>query len=251
MSNTENLSYLRNEEKSRHGFGTYYKIPGTVDDERGYFGFIKSVYNYQFKPEKIKNKEGFIETTVRCDSDVSVSLPKPIALHETDPETSLCKLCGSSSPVYPTTNDHVASLMNTRILRLPIQGYKGFIVYLKLDNKELEDEDFNYSENITRTLQELFRLMLEWEWCYKELECRDVYSVLAYEILEELDVPESIRQWLWDEVPEQRVAKFLKGENNARERCDPALIPDMTLEFDAWCWYHIVGKPALWPHGER
>jgi hypothetical protein len=56
---------------------------------------------------------------------------------------------------------------------------------------------------------------------------------------------------LWNEVPEQRVAKFLKGDDNARERSDPTTIPDMSLEFDEWCWYHIVSKPAIWEHGER
>jgi hypothetical protein len=247
----ENPSYLRNEGKGRRQFGVYYKVPGTSDDARGYFAFIKSVYDYQFKPEPRDGHETDEEGAQRCDANIPVETPKPTALHEMDETTGICLLCGSSDPIYPTTNSHVASLSNMRILRLPIQGYKGFVVYLQMDGQELEEKDFHYSENLGKTLQELFRLMLEWEWCYKELGCRDTYSVLCHEMLQELEMPDSIKDWLWNEVPEQRVAKFLKGDPNARERGDVSLIPDMTLEFDAWCWYHIVGKPAIWEHGER
>jgi hypothetical protein len=104
---------------------------------------------------------------------------------------------------------------------------------------------------MTRTLQELFRLMLEWEWCYLELGTRDIYSVLAYDMLQELSPPDSIRQWLWQKVPDQRVAKFLKGDTNARLRSDVLSIPDMSLEFDSWCWYNIIDKPSLWTNGSR
>jgi hypothetical protein len=247
----ENPNYLRNEGKGRRQFGVYYKVPGTTDDERGYFAFIKSVYDYRFKPENRVIDGVDTPASERCDAGIPTEVPKPTALHEMDENTGVCLLCGSTDPVYPTTNSHVASLSNMRILRLPIQGYKGFVVYLQMDSKELEDKDFHYSENLGKTLQELFRLMLEWEWCYTELGCRDTYSTLCYEILEEMQMPESIRSWLWNEVPEQRVAKFLKGDPNARERSNPETIPDMTLEFDAWCWYHIVGKPPIWEHGER
>jgi hypothetical protein len=243
--------YLRNESKGVEGFGTYHKIPGTRDDERGYFAFIRSVYDYNFQPEMVEDELILTVATPRCDARIDAEIPKPTALHETDMETGLCKLCGSDAYVYPTTHSHVASLNNTRILRMPIQGHKGFIVYLRLNSKELEESDFNYSENLGKTLQELFRLMLEWQWCYLELDTRDTYSTLAHEILEELELPESIRQWLWNEVPDQRVAKFLKGDTNARVRSDTSTIPDMSLEFDSWCWYNIVDKPALWTHGSR
>jgi hypothetical protein len=247
MEDTHPPSYLRNEPKGKHGFGSYYKIPGSGEDDRGYFAFVRSVYDTRFEPDRISQSEA----VERCDSHVRGMVPKPTALHEADEITGVCKLCGSTEPIYGTTNSHVASILNARILRVPIQGYKGFIVYLKLNSLELEEKEFTFSENITRTLQELFRLMLEWEWCYLELGCRDVYSTLCYEILQELEMPNSIREWLWNEVPEQRVAKFLKGDPKARDRSDVSLIPDMTLEFDAWCWYHIVGKPAIWEHGER
>lgn len=245
------MPYLRDEPRGRRGFGSYYRIPGSGDDERGYFAFIKSDYSGYFAPDIVESEDGTSGAVERCDAHNAFGEPKPIALHEIDAATGACKLCGSTDPVYTTTNSHVASLANTRILRLPIQGYKGFIVFLRLNDIELEKKDFHYSENLGKTLQELFRLMLEWEWCYVELGTRDVYSVLAYEILEELDLPASIREWLWNEVPEQRVARFLKGDPNARERSNPATIPDMSLEFDEWCWYNIVGKPAIWEHGDR
>lgn len=246
-----NPKYLKNENKGIEGFGIYNKVPGTSDDERGLFVFIRSVYDYSFQPEVVKDESIATTAITRCDSLIDIKIPKPTALHETDKLTGLCKLCGSDSYVYPTTHSHSASLKNIRTLRMPIQGYKGFVVYLKLDDKELEILDFNYSENLGRTLQELFRLMLEWEWCYLELGTRDTYSVLAYEMLEELSLPDLIRNWLWEEVPEQRVAKFLKGDTNARLRSDTSTIPEMSPEFDSWCWYNIVDKPPLWTHGAR
>jgi hypothetical protein len=246
-----NPKHLRNESKGPDGFGIYYKRPGTDDDKTGYFVFIKSVYDYKFKPEVKEVDEINTPLVERCDVGLKKDIPKPIALHEKDEETGLCNLCGSADPIYTTTNSHVATIQNTRILRLPFQGYSGFIVYLKLDDKSLEEKDSDYSENLARTLQELFRLMLEWEWCYMELGTRDTYSILAYEILKEMDVPSSIRDWLWTEVPDQRVAKFLKGDTNARLRSDPLTIPDMSLEFDSWCWYNIIDKPSLWTHGFR
>jgi hypothetical protein len=246
-----NPKYLRNESKGSNGFGVYYKVPGTTDDQRGLFAFIRSVYDHAFQPEVVEKESISTTFTPRCDARIDNNIPKPTSLHEKDELTGLCKLCGSDADIYPTTNSHVSSLNNTQTLRLPIQGYKGFVVYLKLSSKELEESEFDYSDHLGRTLQELFRLMLEWEWCYLELETRDIYSVLAYEMLQELNLPESIRQWLWQEVPDQRVAKFLKGDANARLRSDPSLIPDMSLEFDSWCWYNIVGKPALWTHGSR
>ena len=244
-------SYLRDEPKGVEQFGVYYKVPGTKEDERGYFAFIKSVYDYEFKPETVNIEGVSASMTPRCDAQAPKDNPKPTALHEINEETGVCILCGSTDPVYPTTNSHVASLNNTRVLRLPIQGRSGFIVYLRLNSKELEDRDFHYSENLGKTLQELFRLMLEWEWCYLELECRDTYSTLAYEILQELEMSDSIRNWLWNEVPEQRVAKFLKGDPTARERSDISTIPGMSLDFDAWCWNHIANTPALWIHGAK
>lgn len=242
---------LRNEPKGPNGFGVYYKRPGTEDDSTGLFVFVKAVYDYDFVPETRYVNEISNTEINRCDIDVEKTIPKPIALHDTDPKTGLCILCGSPDPVYSTTKSHVATIQNTRILRIPFHGYKGFIVYIKLDDPTLEEKDFSNSENMTRTLQELFRLMLEWEWCYIELGTRDTYSVLAYETLQEMGLPESIREWLWTKVPDQRVAKFLKGDSDARRRSDPSMIPDMTPEFDSWCWYNIVDKPAIWTKGSK
>ena len=241
------MGYLKKEQKGQGGFGTYYRNPGTADDMRGYFGFIKSFYNYNFEPEEVETDEGLNGSVTRCDSEETRVQPIPSGLHKSNLETGVCDLCGSNEPVYPTTNSHIVSLSNIRDFRAPVQGYKGFIVYIRLKNKDLEDQEFyNYNENVGKTLQEIFRLMLEWEWCYKNLDCRDTYSVLAYEMLEELQMPQSIREWLWQEVPDQRVAKFLKGVPNARDRGDLTLIPAMSIEFDSWCWYHIVSKPPLW-----
>jgi hypothetical protein len=104
---------------------------------------------------------------------------------------------------------------------------------------------------MARTLQELFKSMLEWEWCYLNLDPEDIHAKLAYEMLQEMEMPESIREWLWTELPDMHLAKFLKGDTSARTRPDTALIPDMHTDFESWCWYQIVRKEQLWKYNTK
>jgi hypothetical protein len=62
-----NPKHLRNESKGPDGFGIYYKRPGTDDDKTGYFVFIKSVYDYKFKPEVKEVDEINTPLVERCD----------------------------------------------------------------------------------------------------------------------------------------------------------------------------------------
>jgi len=234
------------------GIGCYYKKIGTAADERGFFAFVKAAYNERFHEEPIVTANGtFTGGRGRCDASAPKVLPTPVDLHETDEETGLCIVCGSDKPVYGTTRSHIASLGNMLALRAPFNGYKGFIVHIVLTDPELEHEAFVLPQNTARTLQELFKLMLEWDWVYRELGSEDVHAVLAHNILEELEMPESIKNWLWEAVPDMRVAKFFKNQFNARERPSVESIPDMSVDFDNWCWHHIAMKPRIYhylPH---
>jgi hypothetical protein len=233
------------------GIGYYNKRPGSGTDERGYFAFIRALYNHRFYEEDPNlSPEAEIALSTRCDSSAPKSMPVPSALHEEDEDTGLCKMCGSDKPVYGTTNSHHASLTNTKILRMPFHGYKGFIAYLELHDSEIEETEVYTNPNVTRTLQELFKLMLEWDWVYENLDKEDICAVLAHNMLEEFELPENIKQWIWDEVPDMHVARFLKGDTDARSRPHVSQIPEMTPEFEGWCW-HQINKPPLWQYGSR
>lgn len=242
---------LRNQPNHDFGVGKYYKIPNSGFDEEGYFAFIKAVYDKRFYEEDIDSAVGEPSIKMRCDSGAPKLMPMPTSLHETDDETGICKTCGSSESVYPTTNSHHASLNNSKILRIPMHGYKGFICYLELKDQDDEDKEVYENTNVARTLQELFKLMLEWEWVYLNLDQDDICAKLSYEILQEYDLPISIREWLWNEVPDMHVARFLKGDPDARSRGDVSKIPNMSEDFEYWCVHQIVMKEQLWKYGSR
>jgi hypothetical protein len=232
--------------------GRYSKVPGSGNDEKGYFAFIRAVYNQRFYEEDVSlSPEGTLKIAVRCDAAAPKNMPTPTALHEEDEETGLCKFCGSSAPVYGTTNSHHASLSNATELRIPFHGRKGFICYLELADPATEETEVYENPNVTRTLHELFKLMLEWEWVYDNLDQNDVCAVLAHDILEEIDLPEMLRSWLWNNVPDMHVAKFLKGDPDARLRPPASTIPPMLPEFEGWCYHHIHETEPIWKYGSR
>ncbi len=234
------------------GIGRYYKIPGSGTDTKGYFAFIRAVYNQRFYEEDISEYgEHDWRFKARCDSSAPKSMPMPTALHESDDETGLCTFCGSDKPVFGTTNSHNASLSNSLVLRMPFQGYKGFICYLELRDPEIEEHEVYENPNVARTLQELFKLMFEWDWVYENIDNTDVCAVLCHEMLIELQMPENIKQWVLDNVPDMHVARFFRGEIDARSRPDVTTIPNMSEEFERWCWYNVVKGPVTWTYGGK
>lgn len=237
---------LKNQPKHLTGVGHYEKKIGQ-DDEQGFFAIAKVVFNHKFYSEPWPEGESYGITT-RCDSGASRRVPTPTGYHVWDDENNICS-CGSTEEPFGTTNDHVVSLNNARILRSPIQTNSGFIMYFILSDKELEKKALENEEIFARTLQEIFRLMLEWDFAYRELGNRQEYAVVCHGMVEELQIPENIKEWLLNSVPDGRVAKFLKGRTDARERNDVNLIPDMTEEFDIWCEDIILNRPRYWDYG--
>lgn len=251
MSWDDDPKYLKNDAKHDWGVGAYFKRAGTADDEGGFFAFTKAFYNERFYEESPQLSNESAQIIARCDASAPKQMPVPADIHETDEETGICLACGSTKPVYPTTRNHIASLSNLRILRAPFQGYKGFIIYSQMYDSEKEKAVFDEAQNTAPTLQELFKLMLEWDWVYTNLEVRDIHATLAHEMLEEFNMPQQIRDWIWDSVPDMRVAKFFKNDINARQRAETDSIPDMSDDFDAWCWHRIVRTEAIYPYLPR
>jgi hypothetical protein len=219
-----------------------------LTDQFGFFAFIDAVYDKRFyeEPYPENTNEGI---TRRCDSSAPRQMPMPVDFHEWDYEKEICTACGSKNKPYGTTNSHVASLNNCKILRMPVQSTHGFITYIEINDSILEEQAFVDPQNCARTLQELFRLMLEWEWAHDHLGNRERIAVVAKNMIQELDMPEDVRNWLWNELPSMRLAKFILGESEPRSRADLSLIPDMSESFEAWCLQIILGRDILWTYG--
>ena len=236
---------LRDQPKHIGGIGNYEKKIGQ-DDTKGFFAIARAVYGTKFYSEPWPEGASHA-TTTRCDSGSPKRMPVPTGFHIWDDENNICS-CGRETEPYGTTNDHIVSLSNAKNLRAPIQTRSGFIMYFVLSDTSLEYEAIENGQTFARTLQETFRLMLEWDWAYRELGNREYYAVVCHGMVEELQIPQDIVDWLWVSVPDGRVAKFLQGREDARLRTDVENIPDMSDEFDIWCESLIIDRPVLYPY---
>lgn len=137
------------------------------------------------------------------------------------------------------TAEHVR--FSCPFLSLPPYGY---ICYQEMQDPDVEENfrRMHWTSN-ARTLQELFKMIIEWDDCYNLLEDRSIVAVTAHDFLGALQVPESIEAWLRAEVPDQQVFRFLAGDSNARDR--NTSVPGMTDEMSHWLWTEVIHWPMV------
>lgn len=228
------------------GIGYYFREIGLTDSV-GLFNFCKAVKNFRFEADWDEQNSARFN---RCDNAAPRNLVLPSGFHEWDYENEVCS-CGSTQKPYGTTNDHYTCLTHCRIFRIPIQTEKGFIAYLEYKNPENEEFSMQHSECNARTLQELFRGILEWAWVHENMGNNEEIARTAYEFITGLSIPEEILEWLWSAVPDQKVARYLRGLTNARMRAQIDDIPDMTDDFNRWVEGLIINLPTIWPFGPK
>lgn len=237
---------LDNHPMHEYGVGYYFREIG-MTDARGFFGFARAIKNFRFEAEWDDNNNVRFN---RCDNAAPRNVFLPSGFHEWNYETEVCS-CGSNEMPYGTTNDHYVCLTACNIFRIPIQTENGFISYFEYKNTENETADMERSECNGRTLQEVFRCILEWQWVHLNMSNNEIVAVAAHEFINGLNIPENILEWLWTCVPDQKVARYLRGMTNARMRALTQDIPDMTNEFNSWMEEIIVHKPTIWPYGPK
>ena len=202
--------------------GYFYRKQG-VDDNRGLFCVTK----FDVIPKQFLDNGDYI----RCDA----GYPGPRSFHYWD--GTECS-CGLSTPPDPSTGHHIVHLDNVRASLPVIDAYPyGAIIYIELHPEELEDQ-LILEPHHTRTLQELLRYLIEWDWAYTELNSIEEIAVISNGIVNTLNIPSSIKDWVIANVPEEKLGRFLKGETNARERTTKQ-IPDLTEELDEWLYSKI------------
>lgn len=237
---------LDNHPMHDHGFGYYFREIG-LTDSFGLFNFCKAVRNFRFEADIDESTNA---TFNRCDNSAPRNFYLPSGFHEWNYDTERCS-CGSTEKPYGTTNDHYTCLTHCKVFRVPIQTEKGFIVYLEYFKPENEEHSMERSECNARTLQELFRGILEWAWVHENMSNNEELAITASEFINEIQIPESLVDWLWTSVPDQKVARYLRGMTNARMRAPIQDIPDMADEFNAWMEEIIAHRPTIWPFGPK
>ena len=122
----------------------------------------------------------------------------------------------------------------------------GFIVYMELENPQDEISccELPHSD-CARTLQELFRLMIEWESAHLNFGSKEQIAEVCHGMLRSLEIPPDIYAWLSNDVPPEKVEKYLLGRKDARTRNDPAIIPEMSNSFDSWIESKIINCKSL------
>lgn len=149
--------------------------------------------------------------------------------------------CGSTEPPHGLTGHHYVRFDNMKAIFPVIEAVPyGHIMYFELDNEadEIATIEGFHTEH-ARTLQEIFRLLLEWDYAYTALGNREDVASVSHGMVQVLAIPESIKTWILDAIPAEKVGRFLSGEPNARIRVDPSTIPALTDEFSEWLYTKI------------
>jgi hypothetical protein len=196
-----------------------------VNDNKGLFGIAKFEHPGEFMPGDAMDQ--------RCDSYTSRG---PTGFHKWDSTNNLCS-CGSSEMPDPKVGNHSVVLDQLKCLYPVIEASPhGLIIYFEFRDDEIElQASKQHFSTCAHSIQELFRLMLEWEFAVSTLGSTEDVAVTSANMLQVLDMPENIREWIINEVPPEKVARFLAGETNAQDRTtDP--IPDLSQEFYDWVY---------------
>lgn len=229
-----------------YGMGYYFREIG-LSDSRGFFGLARAVKNYRFEAEWNDSTNTAFN---RCDNEAPKNVVLPTGFHEWDYENEICS-CGGLSKPYGTTNQHHVCLTACKVFRIPVQTIGGFICYFEYNDPDREVLDIENSECVGRTFQEVFRCALEWQWVHLNMDNQEIVAVAAHDFITAMNPPEDILDWLWSEIPDQHVAKYLRGIPNPRTRNSIESTPDMTTRFNLWLEEHIVHSTSIWPYGPR
>lgn len=99
---------------------------------------------------------------------------------------------------------------------------------------DIEDKLISiHPQRHARTLGELFRLIMEWDYVSKPpFNNNEPAATLCAKIMETLNMPDDVKNELMSEFPDSHVAMYIKNNPNALQR--PTGVPNITPLFDAW-----------------
>jgi len=211
----------------------YLKIIDNTDD-KGLFGFAKLD-----DPQNFMNPE---DVTKRCDYHTTAALR---GFHKAVDGICNCELNEEPNNL---TGGHFPLENLSALFSVVDASPAGLICYFEF----VDDEDFYLTQRgntFTRTLQEQFRFLIEWEYAHQHLGNNEEISICATEMLRILDLPPSIREWILNSVPNDKVNRFLEGRTDALQRADTSTIPDLTEEFKDWLLDRFKNAKSFGEHG--
>lgn len=206
-----------------------------VDDARGFFAISGAVANPQSVTQE---KDGLF----RCDSGKL----GPYGFHRWNTVLAQCS-CGLNEPPEPAMGHHYITLDNLSCVSVVFDALPhGFILYFELHDSSLEEECVQMPHSdCARTLQEILRLLVEWDFAYTELGNRELIAQTCHDMLQVMNMPVYVRDFLLLQMPDEKVAAFLKGDPNARNRAPVADIPGLSEDFDNWLEQTILASKPL------
>lgn len=227
------IQYLRDHPNHRGAVGFYHKDP--TNNPKGFF----AVSGVRLNPARAVDPTG---NWLRCDS----ASYGPYGYHRWDEDLGICN-CGRTDQPDPSFGHHEIVLANIDFVSVVVDALPhGYILYFELKNEDDEDICLRQRHSdCAKTLQEIFKLMLEWDFAYTELGNRELVAESCHGMIEVLDIPLEIKEWLLSDIPDEKVAKFLKGIANANEPCDPSEISDLTSVFNTWLCDKIVSSRPI------
>jgi len=216
---------------NRHGApGFFYRKPG-VNDNKGVFSFTQLVNaKGKFDGKKVEEAE-------RCDRKTGLG---PTGFHEWNADLEICT-CGRTEQPYLLTGHHYVRFDNMTAL-FPVMEFLPYSVLMYMELENLEDEvstiqDFHTEH--ARTLQEILKLILEWDFAYVELGSREHVAEVCHGIVSVWDMPAECAEWLMNEMPAEKVGRFLMGFTDARVRpTEP--VPDIPDALSEWIYEKIM-----------
>lgn len=206
-----------------------------VNDSRGFFAISGVIANPQ---SVVQEKDGLF----RCDS----GRLGPYGFHRWDSALSQCS-CGLNVAPEPAMGHHHITLDKLSCVSVVFDALPhGFILYFELHDPLLEEECIRMPHSdCARTLQEILRLLVEWDFAYTELGNRELIAQTCHSMLQTMNMPVSVHDFLLSQMPDEKVAAFIKGNPNAQNRAPVNYIPGLSEEIDSWLEYMILSSKPL------
>lgn len=227
-------AHLRDHPTGLGAVGSYHKTLGSTDS----VGFF-AVSGARLNPTRATDPTDF---WVRCDSNSY----GPYGYHRWDAENEICN-CGRTDQPDESMGHHELVLANISFVSAVIEALPhGYILYFELHDPALDEICLTERHSdCARTLQELFRLMLEWKFAHEHCGNNELVAISCAGMVDALEIPEDIQDWLIATVPPEKVGKFIAGDPLAQQRNDIADIPDLSDEFDQWLCAKILATRPI------
>ena len=113
----------------------------------------------------------------------------------------------------------------------------GLVVYFELKN-ELDEETLIRMPHHARSIQEILRYIVEWDWAFTELGSTEQVAKTCHGIMSVINMPSSIKDFIVNTVPCEKLGRFLQGHPDARARTIE-YIPGLPDDLSEWLYEKI------------